>query len=222
MTERLRIDRLRVAAGGRVVVDVADFGVAAGELLVAVGSAGSGKTTLAAALTGSVPSDGKVFVDGAPLIGPPSRRRRTGLAGAIRDGNRIAGCTVAEALHLASGGSKRENEALQRFLPLSSRRHVAAEALSGGEQQLLQVAAAWCAAAAVLVLDSPTVGLAADVAKQVAALAIEEAERGIAVIWLEQDRREAPAEPRAELSGGTLSALGVRPASEAGSHQDRV
>jgi alpha-D-ribose 1-methylphosphonate 5-triphosphate synthase subunit PhnL len=59
----------------------------------------------------------------------------------------------------------------------------------------------------VLVLDSPTVGLAADAAAAVADLAHEEAARGVLVLWLEQDRRAGPAAPLWRLVSGSLSAL---------------
>jgi len=216
VTERLRAAGLRVVIGGRVVIDVADLRAEAGELVVVLGGAGSGKTTLARALAGSVPAVGAVWVDGVVVVGPPSRRRRHGIAAAIRDGTRVVGCSVIEALRLAARGSGRVEETLRRFPQLDARRDVAAHALSGGEQQLLQVAAAWSSAPKVLVLDSPTVGLAADAAASVVACARDEAARGSAVIWLEQDRRAAPAEHRATLSSGSLSerAVSSAPAAE--------
>ena len=203
MTERLRIAGLTVRRGGRTVLEVDALNVAAGELLVIAGDAGSGKTTLAAALAGSIEAAGLIALDGRPLNGSPSRRRRAGLASAIRDGERIAGCTVAEALHLGAA-PKRAGEALARFPHLGTRRDVPAQLLSGGEQQLLQVACAWAARAAVVVLDSPTVGLAFDAASTVTELAREEVARGATVLWLDADRRAAPSPPLYRLVKGSL------------------
>ena len=203
MTERLRIAGLTVRRGGRTVLEVDALNVAAGELLVIAGDAGSGKTTLAAALAGSIEAAGLIALDGRPLNGSPSRRRRAGLASAIRDGERIAGCTVAEALHLGAAPT-RAGEALARFPQLGTRRDVPAQLLSGGEQQLLQVACAWAARAAVVVLDSPTVGLAFDAASTVTELAREEVARGATVLWLDADRRAAPSPPLYELVRGSL------------------
>jgi branched-chain amino acid transport system ATP-binding protein len=174
---------------------------------VIAGDAGSGKTTFAAALCGAVDAAGLVAIDGKPLAGPPSRRRRAGLACAFRDSERIAGCTVAEALHLGAAAG-RAGEALARFPQLGTRRHIAAHLLSGGEQQLLQVACAWAARAWVLVLDSPTVGLAGDAASTLTRLAREEVERGATVLWFEADRRAAPNPPQYRLVRGSLEPAG--------------
>jgi branched-chain amino acid transport system ATP-binding protein len=203
VSERLKVAGLRVRRAGRTVLEVDALQMAAGELVVIAGDAGSGKTTFAAALAGAIEAAGLVAVDGRPLAGPPSRRRRGGLASAFRDGERIAGCTVAEALHLGAVGG-RAAEALARFPQLGTRRDVPAQLLSGGEQQLLQVACAWAALAPVLVLDSPTVGLAADAASAVTELAREEAARGATVLWLDADRRASPNPPRHRLVRGRL------------------
>ena len=211
MTAALRVERLRVTLQGRRILDVEAFELQPGELGVVSGGAGSGKTMLASALGGAVDSEGTLHLGGRPLGGPPSQRRRAGLAVAIRDGSRLAGCTVEEALRLAGRGA-RPHQALERFPALAGRRHVAAQLLSGGEQQMLQIACAWCAGARVLVLDSPTVGLAGDVAVAVSAMAKQEAEGGAAVLWLEQDLRAAPAPATHVLSRGTLTAAAAAPA----------
>jgi branched-chain amino acid transport system ATP-binding protein len=212
VTAVLRVERLRVRLGGHQVLDVESLEAPGGAVTVLLGGAGSGKTVLAAALAGSIPSAGVVGVNGRQLEGPPSQRRRAGLAAAVRDGERVTGCTVLEALLLAAGGSPRAGQALERFPQLGGRRSLDAGFLSGGEQQMLQVAAAWAALPSVLVLDSPTVGLAADAAEAVSRLALDEAERGAAVLWLEQDRRAAPVTPGGELVRGTLRAAAAESA----------
>lgn len=204
---RLAVSQLRVTYGSRTVVDVEELGLEAGEVVTVVGDAGGGKSTLAAAIAGAVPARGAVRVDGRLLSGAPSQRVRHGLAAALRDASRLGGCTVLEVLRLADRGSGRHREALARLPQLGGRRAVPAQLLSGGEQQLLRVAAAWCTAPKALVLDSPTVGLAADAAAAVSALARDQAEQGAAVLWLEQDERVAPSPPRFRLAGGRLTPL---------------
>ena len=211
MSAGLRVRGLRVTVQGRRVLEIDALDVAGGSLAVVAGGAGSGKTMLAAALAGAVEAEGEVLLGGRRLTGPPSERRRGGLAAAVRDGTRLAGCTVEEALALA-GPRRRAVEALERFPALAGRRRVAAQLLSGGEQQMLQLACAWCAGGAALVLDTPTVGLAADVAATVSAMALEEVRRGCAVLWLEQDLRAAPRPATHVLSGGTLGAVAAAPA----------
>jgi len=206
VTAGLYVRRLRVVAGGRLLLDVGELQIPEGALVVVSGAASSGKTVLAAALGGAVDSTGEVEVRGRRLEGAPSQRRRGGLAVSLRDGTRIVGCTVDEALTLASGGHQRRHEALDRFPALAARRAVLAQLLSGGEQQMLQVACSWSAEPAALVLDSPTVGLAEEVARAVSDLARSEAERGCSVLWLEQDQRAAPTAARYRITAGRLEA----------------
>ena len=213
MSALLEVEALRVRIDGRDLLDIDEMRVDSGELFVIVGKAGSGKSLFAAALCGDVGSSGKVRVEGQVLEGPPSRRARLGLSASVRDGQRVTGCTVVEALQLAAGGGPRADQALQVIPQLASRSDLAAELLSGGEQQLLQVACAWCAAPRVLVLDSPTVGLAADAEEVVRSLAVREASAGVSVIWLEQDQRAAPGAQTSVLINGKLSKEQLEPSS---------
>lgn len=205
MSAQLEVERLRVRVEGRALLQIDELHAYAGALSVIVGDAGSGKTLLAAALSGEVGSQGQIRVEGRTLAGPPSRRARTGLAASVRDGQRVIGCSVRESLHLAAHGGRRAGEALERIPQLGTRADLLAQFLSGGEQQLLLVACAWCAAQPVLVLDSPTVGLAPDAAAIVSALALEEVAAGASVIWMDQDRRAAPGSPVGTLVRGRWS-----------------
>ncbi|MBV8445053.1 MAG: ATP-binding cassette domain-containing protein [Candidatus Dormibacteraeota bacterium] len=204
----LSLRRLVVRRFGRTVLDIAELDIAEGGLAVLTGGSASGKTTLAAALAGSLACEGQVRVAGRPLDGPPSHRRRR-LTAAVRDGERVTGCTVEEALRLAAGGTARLQVAFDALPQIGSRRRLDCGLLSGGEQQLLQVAAAWATAPEVLVLDSPTVGLAADAASTVTELARQHAADGGTVLWLEQDGRVAPAAPLASLVRGRLAPAAV-------------
>jgi len=207
MSGGLRAEQLQVRLGGRRVLDVETLEAPPGAITVLTGSSGSGKTVLAGALAGSIPAAGSILVQERRLSGSPSQRRKLGLAAAVRDAHRLAGCTVEEALLVAAASRDRVAAVLERLPQLASRRQLDAGLLSGGEQQLLQVACAWVAQAAALVLDSPTVGLADDAARAVTELARQAAQEESAVLWLEQDLRAAP-EPHA----GTLVTGRLEPA----------
>jgi ABC-type branched-subunit amino acid transport system ATPase component len=138
----LEIDSLRVLRAGRFILDIDALAINEPSLTVIEGGTGSGKTTFASALVGSIPASGTIRVGGAAVSGPPFRRVSRGLAGTVRDGARINSCTVAEALLMAATRRPRAIEALDRFELLAARRGVASQLLSGGEQQLLQVACA--------------------------------------------------------------------------------
>ena len=69
----VRLDAVRLAQGGRVVLDGVDFRAPAGSVTAILGPSGSGKSTLLAAITGQLrPQAGTVAVFGAPL---PERAR---------------------------------------------------------------------------------------------------------------------------------------------------
>jgi branched-chain amino acid transport system ATP-binding protein len=206
VTARLEVAGLKAVIAGRTVLDGIGFSAEPGELLVVVGGAGSGKSALAAALAGSLAAEGRILVDGVALQGSPSRHRRQGLSAAVRDGERLTGCTVQEALRLATSHRSRVDAALERFPQLATRRGLLVQLLSGGEQQLLRIACAWCAEPRVLVLDSPTAGLAGDAVAAVKALAAAEANRGCTVLWLDQDERHLPSPPRLRLVRGRVAA----------------
>ena len=204
MSPALAVAGLRVERDAGLLLDVAELLVESGALVVITGPADSGKTLFAAVLSGRADAtEGNVSVGGRRLTGTPSARRRAGLAATVADGNRIGGCTVIEALRLA--GSARTSAALDRFPLLAARAGVRAELLSGGEHQVLQVACAWCAAPRVLVLDSPTTGLAVDAADAVRALATDAATDGAAVVWLDQSGAVAPAPEQRHLTAGVLT-----------------
>lgn len=204
MTAALEIEGLRVDGDAAVLLAIDTLAVDAGGLVVVTGGTNSGKTLLASVLGGRAEAGGVVRVCGRELRGGPAARRRQGLAVTIDDGGRLAGCTVREALRLA--GAARAEAALDRFALLSRRAGLRAELLSGGEQQLLQVACAWCARPRVLVLDAPTTGLADDVAELVRQVARDAATDGAAVLWLDQSAGSAPAAAAWRLVGGVLSA----------------
>ena len=211
MTVALDITELRVESDAGVLLDAPHLALDEGVIAVVTGRTDSGKTLLAAVICGRAqPDQGTVRLHGRELVGGPAARRRAGLAATVADGSRISGCTVGEALRLA--GSRRVHDALDRFPLLARRRDLRAELLSGGEQQVLQVAAAWCAAARVLVLDAPTIGLADDAAAAVRQLAIDSAAEGTGVLWLDQTADMAPAIPTWTLISGVLT-----PATEGGS-----
>lgn len=198
MNAALEVAALRVERAGHLLL-TADFAVAAGELAVLVGAPGAGASTLAATIAGAVPGTGSVRVAGRILRGGPARRRRAGLAACLPDLDAPRGCSVAEALTLAARDRGAAGAMLERLPLLAERSGLAAGLLSGGETQLLRVACAMAGSPMVLVLDSPTAGLADSVAEEVRGLARDQAARGAAVLWLDGAGGVHPAPPRLRI-----------------------
>ncbi|ADG74577.1 ABC transporter related protein [Cellulomonas flavigena DSM 20109] len=129
-----------------------------------VGANGSGKSTLARLLNGLVlPSAGQVRVDGLDTATDgPAVRRRVGFVFTDPDAQIVMPTPVEDvALSLRrTVPDAREREAraldvLTRF-GLGARAHVSVHALSGGQRQLLALAAVLATDPAVLVCDEPT------------------------------------------------------------------
>ena len=202
----LSVRDLRVDVEGRVLVSIDALDLPGGACTVLTGPGDSGKTVLALALAGAMPAQGEVRVAGRPCTGPPSARVRQGLAVVAATPLRLQGCSVTEALHLAARRGRRVAAILDRFPLLAARRSLAVERLSGGEHQVLRIACAWAATPDALVLDTPTTGLAGDVAQDVRRLALDEAARGAAVLWLDQPAATVlPAPPALALRDGSVS-----------------
>jgi biotin transport system ATP-binding protein len=129
-----------------------------------VGANGSGKSTLARMLNGLVvPTAGRVLVDGLDTAREgPAVRRRVGFVFTDPDAQ-IVMPTVAEdvAFSLRRSGLDRAARAarvattLERF-GLAGQADQAAHLLSGGQKQLLALAAVLVTEPAVLVCDEPT------------------------------------------------------------------
>jgi ABC-type branched-subunit amino acid transport system ATPase component/ABC-type branched-subunit amino acid transport system permease subunit len=142
-----------------------------GEIVALLGRNGAGKTTLLKALCGLVPpASGSIVFEGRELVGlsaPEIARRGIGYVPQGR--GLFAGMTVADNLALgrlarASDGSHgiawSEAQILEYFPRLRERMHVAADYLSGGEQQMVAVARALSGNVKLLLLDEPFEGLA--------------------------------------------------------------
>jgi biotin transport system ATP-binding protein len=143
-----------------------------------VGANGSGKSTLARMINGLVlPSTGRVTVDGLDVAAKAREvRRRVGFIFTNPD-NQIVMPTVAEdvAFTLRRHGLNREQiaertaAALERF-GLSGHADHPAHRLSGGQKQLLALAAVLVGEPDVLVADEPTTLLDARNARQIGEL----------------------------------------------------
>jgi branched-chain amino acid transport system ATP-binding protein len=205
--EGLSVRGLRVERDGRLLLDVAELRAPASHCTVITGGGDSGKTLLAAAISGALgDARGEVWLDGRAVVGPPSARIRAGLAAVPDTPLRLRGVTVAEALSLAARRGRRVADAFDRFSLLAGRAGLRTERLSGGEHQALRIACAWVSTPGALILDSPTTGLAASLVDAVVALARDEAARGAAVLWLDRPGAPLPAAPALRIGAGRLSA----------------
>lgn len=182
-----------LAAGynGIPAVDGIDLTVSAGEVLTLLGPNGAGKTTTLLALAGLLPlMSGRASVLGAPVDHRrPYRTARRGMRLVPDDRGLFPPLTVQEHLRLATAkpDPAREKAVLERFPALADLRSRKAGLLSGGEQQMLAIAAALVSRPKVLMVDEMSLGLAPMVVQSILPALRELAHaEGIAVLLVEQ------------------------------------
>ena len=169
-----------------------------GEIVTLIGSNGAGKTTILRAISGlKRPRRGEIWFDGKRVDG----RSRTaivklGIVQVPQGRGLFPYMSVAENLRV--GAYLRKD---QRRRPTTSRRSQAlprlkerprqpASTLSGGEQQMLAIAARSCASP-VLLLDEPSMGLSPLMVSEIAKMIQEINETGTTVLLVEQNSRLA-------------------------------
>ena len=173
----LRCDGLNAFYGKSHILHDARIDVRAGEIVALVGRNGAGKTTLLRTLNGLVPpASGKVEYEGRDIAGLPAPDIARLGVGYVPQGRQLfAGMTVAENLALgrlaratdgADGIVWSEEQIFEYFPRLKERRYIAADYLSGGEQQMLAVARALSGTVKLLLLDEPFEGLAPNIVQE--------------------------------------------------------
>lgn len=165
-----------------------DLHVDAGEVVALLGANGAGKTTTLRAFAGLLPARGRLDVLGHRDRAPLHVRTRRGMCYLPDDRGIVRSLSVADNLRLA--GVKREDayELSPELEALAGRR---AGHLSGGEQQILALTGAIARNPALLMADELSFGLAPVVVARMLRLARLAAERGAAVLLVEQYASQA-------------------------------
>jgi ABC-type branched-subunit amino acid transport system ATPase component len=183
---------------GLPIVHGVSLEVAPGEIVTIIGPNGAGKSTVLKALAGLLHIDGGVVIQEGKAVGglPTHDLVAAGLAFVPQTGNVFASLTIHENLvvggHTLRGGLKeRLADAYALFPDLAPKRNNRAGTLSGGQRQMLAIARSLMTAPKVIMLDEPTAGLAPKMVMQVFADLRRLAERGVAVLMVEQNARAA-------------------------------
>jgi branched-chain amino acid transport system ATP-binding protein len=173
----LRAERVNTFYGKSHILTDATLDVREGEIVALLGRNGAGKSTLLKSICGLVPpASGAIQYDGRDIVAMPAPQiARLGVGYVPQGRGLFAGMTVAENLALgrlaratdgAGGVVWSEKKIFEYFPRLEERMHVAADYLSGGEQQMAAVARALSGNVKLLLLDEPFEGLAPAVVQE--------------------------------------------------------
>ena len=167
----LRFQDVNTFYGKSHILHDATLDVREGEIVALLGRNGAGKSTLLKTLAGLVPlASGEIDYEGRSIAHIPAPDiARAGIGYVPQGRGLFAGMTVRENLSLgrlarqtdgSNGVVWTEEQILEYFPRLKERMDVAADYLSGGEQQMVAVARAMSGNVKLLLLDEPFEGLA--------------------------------------------------------------
>jgi branched-chain amino acid transport system permease protein len=195
--------------GGLCAVNKMNFDIKAGEIVGLIGPNGAGKSTMFNLITGALPAGGGriLMQDQDIAASPPRKIARLGIARSFQHVKLLRSMTVLENTMLGAhlrgrknfvSGLFRLNRAEEGALAAEAARQLArvglgayvnrpAGSLALGQQRLVEVARALCAAPILLLLDEPAAGLRHAEKQELAALLHTLRDEGIAVLLVEHD-----------------------------------
>jgi branched-chain amino acid transport system ATP-binding protein len=179
---------------GQTVLDDVSLTLDRGEILGVLGRNGAGKTTLARSIMGLLaPWGGSIVLDDRVFRRSTSTHQRIHAGICLVPENRqiFGTLTVSENLRLAANARKSTAADLERvtemFPILADRSNQLAAGLSGGQQQMLAIARALVINPEYLIVDEPSLGLAASVVDDLTRTLRGIAEDGVGILLIEQN-----------------------------------
>ena len=170
------------------------------EIVALLGNNGAGKTTTLKTISGLlVPRQGRVSLEGQPLIGvAPHAIVARGIAHVPEGRQLFPTMSVQENIELGARGPesrRRRPETLRQvfelFPRLAERARQTAGTLSGGEQQMCAIARALMSCPRLLLLDEPSLGLSPVMVRTIFERLVRINRSGTTVLLVEQNVRRA-------------------------------
>jgi len=184
--------------GGVDILNGCSIAVEAGEIVVVVGPNGAGKSTAMKAIFGMLPlRHGRVSLNGVDITGlAPHQRVACGMAFVPQTHNVFTSMSVEENLEMGAFSldtpfSETLEQVYGLFPVLAEKRRQPAGELSGGQRQQVAVGRALMTSPKLLLLDEPTAGVSPIVMDELFDRIIGIADRGIAVLMVEQNAKQA-------------------------------
>jgi branched-chain amino acid transport system permease protein len=227
----LTVTDVHVRFGGVAAVRGVSLSVGGGQIVAVIGPNGAGKTTLINYITGFVPGEGNIMLDGLHLERLTAHQRaRLGVVRTFQiaratpeltvwelvvgGGYRLGRSTLASGL---LGADLRERQRLERIamdicrsLNITHLLDRPLDALSGGELKMVELARALAAWPLVMLLDEPVAGVDMATRARLAEMVKVATAMGTAVLLVEHnmDFVRAVADECVVLDQGTVIAKG--------------
>jgi branched-chain amino acid transport system ATP-binding protein len=188
----LEVRDLHAYYGKSHILQGVDFRVGEGEIVSLLGRNGVGRSTTIKAIMGDVQATGSVRFRGEEIAGlPPYVVARKGLGYVPENRDIFPTLTVRQNLLLGmknprQAGRWTMEDVFRLFPVLRQRADAPGAVLSGGEQQMLTMCRTLMGDPHLIMIDEPTEGLAPMLVQQVATLLTEIAQRGVAILLVEQ------------------------------------
>jgi len=192
----LEVIDLHVHYGRIPALTGVSLAVQAGENVALLGANGAGKSTLVNTISGLIaPTSGRILFKGADIGGRPAdviaglgliqvpEGRQLFPALSIEENLRMGAYLIREERRIAQS----LEEVYGLFPVLKERRRLAAQTLSGGQQQMLAIGRALMSQPQMLMLDEPSLGLAPLLVEQIFSVIDTLHRGGLPMLLIEQN-----------------------------------
>ena len=196
----LEVRDLHAGYGKLEILKGVSLTIEPGQVVSIIGPNGAGKSTVFKTVFGLLPArQGRVLLDGEDITNrPPAELLRRGMAYVPQGRNVFPLMTVEENLLLGAYTRPRSAEldgeverVYETFPALREAKRTRASDLSGGQQQMLEMARALLLKPRLILLDEPTLGLAPLVFKEIFRIVESLRRLGQTILMVEQNAAKA-------------------------------
>lgn len=199
MTAPLRMENLSAGYQDIVVLQEVSFELPAGQITTIIGPNGAGKSTLLRTIYGLTQvTEGRIVYEGEDITRlSPLERLRRGIVMIPQGRSNFPAMTVHENLLMATytrhdKDVHQDLEAVMtRFPILRVKSRSLAGNLSGGQQQMMEMAMGVLLRPRLLLVDEPSMGLAPNMVDEAFRTILDIAGRGMTILMVEQNAAKA-------------------------------
>lgn len=194
------IDNVHSGYGEIEVLKGVSVNIQRGEILSIIGANGAGKSTLLRTLFGTARiTKGDIYFEGVNITKlKPLDILQLGITHVPQGRTNFPGMTIQENLEMGAytrrkdkAGVARDIDELCERFPVLQRRKEKAGNLSGGQQQILEMAMALILHPKVILIDEPTLGLSPIMLSQVFSTIVDINKTGTTIVMVEQNAKRS-------------------------------